>query len=105
MEITYHYAPVLKAIDELKTKGFIEDFNIEGDVIIGTSGRFGEDEFEIAHIYFYEGETDPDEKATVYGIQSKLGHKGILVTGNDAFPENASRKIIDKLLVHKKDKE
>ncbi len=103
MEITYHYATVITAIDELREKGFTEDFNLEGDALIGNSGRFGEDEFEIAHIYFYEGETDPDEKATVYGIQSKFGHKGLLVSGNDAFPDNVSRKIIDKLLVHKRD--
>lgn len=105
MEITYHYATVIKAIDELREKGFTEDFNLDENSIASTSGKFGEDEFEIAHIYFYEGETDPDEKATVYGIQSKFGHKGVLVTGNDAFPDNVSRKIIDKLLVHKKDKE
>jgi hypothetical protein len=30
----------------------------------------------------YEGESDPGDEATVYGLQSKkFGHKGILITG------------------------
>jgi len=104
MEIVYHYATVLKAITELKEKGYTEDFNLKENSITFNTGSFGEDEFEITHVYFYEGESDPDEKATVYGIESKFGHKGVLVTGNDAFPDSVSRKIIDKLLVHRKDK-
>lgn len=103
MSIVYHYATVIKAIDDLREKGYTEDFNISENWLACNSGTFNEEEFEITHLYFYEGETDPDEKATVYGIESKNGIKGILVTGNDAFPEKASAKIIDKLLVHKKD--
>jgi hypothetical protein len=104
MEIVYHYATVITAIDELREKGYTEDFNLAENSITFNTGSFGEDEFEITDVYFYEGETDPDEKATVYGIESKFGHKGVLVTGNDAFPDNVSRKIVDKLLVHRRDK-
>jgi hypothetical protein len=104
MEIVYHYATVITAIDELREKGYTEDFNLAENSITSNTGSFGEDEFEITDVYFYEGETDPDEKATVYGIESKFGHKGVLVTGNDAFPDNASPKIVNKLLVHRKDK-
>jgi len=104
MEIVYHYATVLKAITDLKAKGYTEDFNLAENSITFNNGSFGEDEFEITDVYFYEGESDPDEKATVYGIESKFGHKGVLVTGNDAFPDSVSRKIVDKLLVHRKDK-
>lgn len=105
MDIVYHYATVKVALDELRAKGFTEDFNIDEENLVYNSGKFGHEEFDITHLYFYEGETDPDEKATVYGIESKSGIKGVLVTGNDAFPDNASAKIIDKLLVHRKDKE
>lgn len=104
MEIVYHYATVLKAITDLKAKGYTEDFNLAENSITFNNGSFGEDEFEITDVYFYEGESDPDERATVYGIESKFGHKGVLVTGNDAFPDSVSRKIVDKLLVHRKDK-
>lgn len=104
MSIIYHYATVIKAINELRAKGYTEDFNIQENWLAYHSGKFSHEEFEITDIYFYEGDSNPDDEATVYGIESTSGIKGVLVTGNDAFPNAASTKIIDKLLVHKKDK-
>ena len=37
------------------------------------------DNFEIVHVYRYEGETDPGDEATVYGIKSSTGEKGVFV--------------------------
>lgn len=100
MSISYHYATVAKAIDELREKGFDEDFNLEGNYLSSRAGRFGDSEFDIEHIYFYEGDTNPDDEATVYGIASIKGHKGVLVTGSDVFITNAESSIIKKLLAH-----
>ncbi|MFP9115930.1 hypothetical protein ACLI1A_18475 [Flavobacterium sp. RHBU_3] len=100
MSISYHYATVAKAIDELREKGFDEDFNLEGNYLSSHAGRFGDSEFDIEHIYFYEGESNPDDEATVYGITSIKGHKGILVTGSDVFITNTESSIIKKLLAH-----
>lgn len=104
MSTVYHYATVLKAIQELREKGFNEDFNLEDNYLASNSGRWSDEEFEIAHIYFYEGATNPDDEATVYGIESATGHKGILVTGNDAYTDAQSSAIIKKLLKHRDDK-
>lgn len=101
MEIQYHYATVSKAIEELRQKGYNEDFNLDNNYLVCNSGRFGHDEFVITDIYFYEGETDPGDEATVYGIQSASGHKGVLVTGDEADLDPMSDQIIDKLLVHR----
>ncbi len=101
MDIQYHYATVSKAIEELRQKGYTEDFNLEENCLVCNSGRFGHEEFEITDIYFYEGETDPGDEATVYGIKSSSGHKGILVTGDEADIDPMSDRIIDKLLVHR----
>lgn len=104
MSITYHYATVSKAIEELREKGFTEDFNLHENCLICNSGKFRDDEFEISHIYFYEGETDPGDEATVYGIESTSGIKGILVTGNEVYTDAMSDAIIQKLLVHRDNK-
>jgi hypothetical protein len=45
----------------------------------------------------YEGNTDPADEATVYGIQSKTGIKGILVTGYGISTDNFSTAILNKL--------
>jgi hypothetical protein len=100
MSITYHYATVAIAIEQLREKGFTEDFNLEGNYLVSQVGRFGDSDFEIEHVYFYEGESNPDDEATVYGIQSGSGHKGVLVTGSDVFADNAESSIIKKLLHH-----
>ncbi|OYQ33118.1 hypothetical protein CHU92_13325 [Flavobacterium cyanobacteriorum] len=101
MEIQYHYATVSKAIEELRQKGYNEDFNLDNNYLVCHSGRFGHEEFVITDIYFYEGETDPGDEATVYGILSASGHKGVLVTGDEADLDPMSGAIIDKLLVHR----
>ncbi len=100
MSTTYHYETVAVAIDKLRQKGFTEDFNLDGNYLVSHVGRLKEDEFDVAHVYFYEGETNPDDEATVYGIESKTGHKGILVTGNDVVTDNLESNIIKKLLSH-----
>ncbi|MBE98960.1 hypothetical protein [Flavobacterium coralii] len=101
MNIQYHYATVLQAINELKEKGYTEDFNLEENCLACATGKFNHDEFEISDIYYYEGESNPDDEATVYGIVSHSGTKGILVTGDETFSDPASNKIIEKLLVNR----
>lgn len=104
MSITYHYTTVSKALEELRQKGFTEDFNLQENCLVCNSGKFNKDEFEVTHVYFYEGETDPGDEATVYGIESKSGIKGVLVTGDEADEDEMTNAIIQKLLVHRNNK-
>ena len=104
MSITYHYTTVSKAIEELRLKGFTEDFNLEENCLICNSAKFQDEEFEVSHVYFYEGETDPGDEATVYGIESASGIKGVLVTGDETDTDAMSNAVIQKLLVHRSKK-
>ena len=97
MKTNYHYATVSEAINELRQHGFTLDFNLEENCIVCGSDKFQADEFEIKEIYRYEGDTDPADEATVYGIQSKTGMKGILVTGYGISTDNFSTAILSKL--------
>ena len=85
----YHYATVSKALQELNDKGYTTDFNLEEDRIKGHS-----EDFEIQHIYRYEGESDPGDEATVYGIKAKTGEKGVFVVSPGAYTENGAAKIL-----------
>lgn len=76
MDAIYHYKSVSKALDELSENGFNYDFNQHEDVILKNPANY-----EIKHIYRYEGESNPDDEAIVFGIQSKSGKKGVYVTG------------------------
>ena len=51
------------------------------------------------HIYRYDGITDPDEEATVYGIESVFDKKGVFVTGFSANSMDEAAKILNNLSI------
>jgi hypothetical protein len=96
-QVNYHYAPVSEAINKLREKGFSEDFNLEENCIVCNEERYAADDFDVVEVYRYEGETDPADEATVYGIASKSGKRGVLVTGFGASADPRSTEILQKL--------
>jgi len=90
----YHYATVSKALEELAAKGFTTDFNIEEARI-----KDNPDDFEIVHIYYYEGESDPGDEATVYGIRSNSGELGVFVAGQFQSGSEDTSKILHDLSI------
>jgi hypothetical protein len=77
-----HYSTVSEAITALRDKDFTTDFNLEENCLICGDHKFQIDELEIVEVYHYEGDSDPSDEASVYGIESKSGVKGILVVGS-----------------------
>src|SRR6478735_3684353 len=96
MKQNFHYATVTEAIDDLRNQGFKEDFNIEGSCLTLEGERFEADEFDILEVFRYEGDSDPGDEATVYGIQSSSGIKGILVTGYGMSSDEISSGLLQK---------
>ena len=94
----YHYATVSKALEELTEKGFTLDFNIQEGRIINNPN-----DFEIVQIYRYEGESDPGDEATVYGIKSSTGEKGVFVAGLSAFTDNSAAMVLHELSIKGRD--
>lgn len=89
MKQIYHYASVSKALDELNENGFNYDFNLHGEDIAKNPHKY-----EIKHIYRYEGESNPDDEAIVFGIQSKSGKKGVYVAGFAANSINETAQVL-----------
>ncbi|NMH29144.1 hypothetical protein [Flavobacterium silvaticum] len=90
----YHYATVSKALEELNAKGFTIDYNLDESRIVNNP-----DDFEIVHIYRYEGESDPGDEATVYGIKSKNGENGVFVAGDLSLGETNATKVLHDLSI------
>ncbi len=97
MERHNHYETVTVAINQLREKGYTTDFNLMENCIVCHADKFYPDDFEIVEVYHYEGNSDPGDEATVYGIESKTGLKGILVTGDPASMDSLTREILMKL--------
>lgn len=90
----YHYATVSKALKKLKEKGFTIDFNIQQNRIINNPN-----DFEIVHIYRYEGDSDPGDEATVFGIKSKNGEKGVFVAGLAVSADKSAEMVLNDLVI------
>jgi hypothetical protein len=94
MKPTYHYSTVVEALKELNIKGFIHDFNLQDENI-----KKNPHHYEIEHIYRYEGDTDPDEEAVVYGITSKSGERGVYVAGFSANSESEAAQVLNDISI------
>ncbi|MDQ3141721.1 MAG: hypothetical protein M3Q56_05680 [Bacteroidota bacterium] len=95
--IIVNYNTISEAINELRQKGFLIDFNLEENCITCHLDKFHANDFEIVEVYRYEGNSDPADEATVYGIESKTGLKGILVAGFGIYADTISQDILKKL--------
>jgi hypothetical protein len=94
METRYHYTTVINALKELNEKGFVIDFNLHENEIINHPKNY-----KITDIYRYDGENNPDEEATVYGIESIFGEKGVFVAGGSANSNNVAAKVLNNVAI------
>lgn len=93
MKIEYHYASVSKALEELKELGFDYDYNLNEKEII-----MDPDNYIIHHVYRYEGNTNPDDEAIVYGISSFDNKKGVFVAGYSANSNAELTKALQRII-------
>jgi hypothetical protein len=96
----YQYDSPSHAIDELRKRGFTEDFNLEENCLVCNAQKFNPNEFEITEVYRFEGNSDPADEAIVYGIESHNGTKGVLVNGYGYSSEPMGEAIAKKLSMH-----
>ena len=77
-KIQYRYMSASLALAELKELGYTIDYNVEKEQIKRDTSNF-----DITYIYRYEGDSNPDDESSVYGIINSLNdEKGVYVVGN-----------------------
>src|SRR6187399_1536161 len=99
MNTKFLYGTVTSAIDTLRKAGFNKDFGLVDNYIGWNNIKMGINDLKIVKVYRYEGNSDPADEASVYGLESKTGLKGILITNDDANSEDSSSHILKKLHV------
>ena len=101
----FQYDTVVGAINGLKERGYIIDFNIAFDNIICVQDNIclNPSQFEITEVYRFEGDTNPSDEDVVYGVESKDGQlKGIVTSAYGLYADNISTEMIQKLTMHKR---
>ena len=96
----YSYDTVTEAVKGLKQRGYTKDFNLEENCIVCHEERFHPEDFEIVEVYRFEGDSDPADEAIVYAIESRVGDKGILVSGYGISADELSSEMAKKLTIH-----
>ena len=97
----FTYDTVTEAVGGLRKRGYTIDFNLEADRISCdmTPLSLLPAEFEITEVYRFEGNSDPADEAVVYAIESRNGHKGVLVNGFGPSADKIGEEMIKKLVV------
>lgn len=92
------YDSATVALEKLKKASYIIDYNIELEPLIANPSNY-----KIDYVYRYEGDSNPDDENTVYGIAEKNSlNKGVFVIGNLSFVEGKIRDVIINLeIAHK----
>jgi hypothetical protein len=78
------YLTVACAVDDLTRRGFTADFRaVDGKLrASGTGEMVRSEDLVIREFHRFEGISDPDDMAIVYGVEAKSGLRGTVV---DAF--------------------
>ena len=76
-----HYSSLEEAVQGLTERGFTANLELAGNVLRAVeSGRtFTAQELTIIEHHRFEGASDPDDMAIVYGIAAEDGTRGIVV--------------------------
>jgi hypothetical protein len=92
------------AVEDLKRRGFTEDFAPAGDRLRGaTSGRmFAPDDLVIREHHRFEGMSDPDDMSVVYAIESGSGVRGTLVDAFGVYASPAVAAILARIPIRPK---
>ncbi len=70
-------------INELKSEGYTEDFDIKDDKIVNYKHKtsYNSDQVKVLAHYRFEGVTNPSDNSIIYVIETNDGKKGVLVDG------------------------
>ena len=95
------YTSLVEAIDDLRDRGFNNDFNLRENGIECTrlQIQLHPEDFEIVEMHRFEGATDPDDSSVIYAIEGKDGINGILVDAYGMYANPVSTALLAKLQV------
>ena len=96
METKFRYDTVTNAVNILRSTGFNEDFKLHKNNLCYNDEKIKINDLKIITVFRYEGNTDPADEASVYGLETSNGLKGILITGDGIYSE-ASIQVLKKL--------
>lgn len=93
------YDTLTEALDNLRKQGFTQDYNLKHDCLHCQPDdiELRPADFDIVHVFRFEGMTDPGDSTVLYAIEAKNGNKGTLVDAYGVYAEAISPEMARKL--------
>ena len=95
------YLSVAGAVNELGRRGFTEGLRvIDGGLrAIGTGEPVRTEDLVIREVYRFEGISDPDDMAIVYGIEGRRGLRATVVDAFGVYSDPALSALMEKVAI------
>jgi hypothetical protein len=86
-------------LDDLEKRGYTAMFAVAGDGLraAGTPRTFRPEDLAIREYHRFEGISDPDDMAIVYGIESRDGTRGTLVDAYGVYANPAVSRVVERV--------
>ena len=93
------YDTLTEALDGLRQEGFTQDYNLKSDCLHCQPDNIElrPADFEIVGVYRFEGMTNPSDESVLYAIETRNGHKGVLVDAYGPYSEAVTPEMAQKL--------
>lgn len=97
------FGTLSETINGLKELGYDHDFNVQDECLIchQTNTSLQPKDFQIDHVYRFEGASNPDDQSILYAISSLTRQmKGVLVNGYGISSDEKTATLIEQLQTH-----
>ena len=99
-DLKQNYDTLSEAINDLRSYGYVEDFNLKQECLECRDGQFKifHDQFEIDKVYWFDDMSDPADEAILYVVSSNTHKlKGVLVNGYGISTDGVTDEMLEKL--------
>lgn len=93
------YDTLTEALEGLRKEGYTQDYNLKPDCLHSQPDNIElhPADFDIVDVYRFEGMTNPSDESVLYAIETRNGHKGVLVDAYGPYSEAISPVMAEKL--------
>ncbi len=92
-----------EAINDLKKRGYKEDFNLKPHCLecAPLNLQLNPENFSVDEFYRFEGMSSADDNSIVFAISSKDGIKGTLIDAYGVYADSLTQEMIKKLTIQR----
>lgn len=96
-----NYTTLSDATNDLKARGYINDFNLQSDCIECPASKLqlSPEHFTVDEFHRFEGMSNVDDNSIVFAITSDTGVKGLLVDAYGVYANSLSEAMIRRLAI------